>query len=64
MTRNLETRLARLEKERAPKGRHYYVWKGSEAHRQAEKQYQPGDVIPVISWLARDNQIEVLATEP
>jgi hypothetical protein len=42
MISNLETRLARLEKERAPKGRHYYVWKDSKAHRQAEEQYRPG----------------------
>jgi hypothetical protein len=54
MTKNLEARLTRLEKERAPKGRHFYVWKGSEAHRDAELKAQPGDVIHVISWLDKE----------
>jgi hypothetical protein len=54
MTKNIEARLARLEKEQAPKGQHFYVWKGSEAHRQAEEQCRPGDVIHLISWLDKE----------
>ena len=58
MTRNFESRLAKLEKERAPQGRHFYVWKDSEAHREAEEKYQPGDVIHVIRWLDRESPPE------
>jgi hypothetical protein len=49
--RNLENRLSALEQQMKPVGRHFYVWKDSETHRQAEVRWQPGDVIHVIRWL-------------
>jgi len=55
--RNLNSRLTKLERERGPQGRHFYVWKDSEAHRQAEEQYQSGDVIHVLSWLERSDDV-------
>jgi hypothetical protein len=51
--RSLSSRLTKLEKDLGPQGRHFYVWKNSEAHRQAKEQYQAGDVIHVIRWLDR-----------
>jgi hypothetical protein len=55
MTRNFESRLAKLEKERTPKGRHFYVWKDSESHRDAEIWAVPGDTIHVYQWLEAPN---------
>ena len=45
--KNFDSRLSKLERKPGPQGRHFYVWKNSEAHRQAEEQYQPGDMIHV-----------------
>jgi hypothetical protein len=56
--KNFDGRLSKLERKPGPQGRHFYVWKNSEAHRQAEEQYQPGDMIHVISWLDRDSAVD------
>jgi hypothetical protein len=51
MHSSLNTRVDALEKKLKPEGRHFYVWKHSEAHRQAKAQWQPGDMIHVIRWM-------------
>lgn len=51
---SLSSRVEALEKKLKPEGRHFYVWKDSEAHRQAEAQWKPGDVIHIIRWIERD----------
>ncbi len=34
-----------------PPGRQFFVWKDSEAHREALANAQPGDFITVLRWM-------------
>ena len=56
---SLNIRVEALEKKLKPEGRHLYVWKNSDALRQAEAQWQPGDVIQIIRWMEPAEAAEV-----
>ena len=56
MPSKLESRVSALEKAK-PTGRQIYVWKDSEAHREALANPQPGDFITVLRWMESPDEL-------